>query len=92
MLLCVLLDWEVIQSAGGGKDNPTCTLTNQLFVPSSDECSELFRSGIIDLNVCFRPADRLAWIGKTYFFMRGAGEVDLNIEAKEIRENLTDFD
>ena len=24
--------------------------------------------------------------------MRGAAEVDLNIEAKEIRENLTDFD
>ena len=56
--------------------------------------AQLFGSGTIDLNVSKIGSDQTdsTWIGKTNLFMRGAGEVDLNIEAKEIRKNLTDFD
>ena len=128
--------WEIIQSAGGGTENPTCTLTpsrtsdywindtvngyivrvhnkrrTQLFVPSNDDCPvrtealsstrytvQLFSDGNINLKVSrICPNDPesqtdSAWTGKTYFFMRGAGEADLGIEAKEIRDNLTDFE
>ena len=128
--------WEIIQSAGGGTRNPTCTLTpsrtsdywindtvngyivrvhnkrrTQLFVPSNDDCPvrtealsstrhtvQLFSDGNINLKVsriCQNDPERQtdsAWIGKTYFCMRGAGEADLEIEAKEIRDNLTDFE
>ena len=128
--------WEIIQSAGGGTENPTCTITpsrtsdywindtvngyivrvhnkrrTQLFVPSNDDCPvrtealsstrytvQLFSDGNINLKVSrICPNDPesqtdSAWTGKTYFFMRGAGEADLGIEAKEIRDNLTDFE
>ena len=59
---------------------------------------QLFGDGSIDLNVsriCPTDSDYQTdsvWTGKTYFFMRGAGEANLEIEAKEIRDNLTDFD
>ena len=68
----------------------------QLFVPSNTV--QLFGDGSIDLNVCricsigSEYQTDSVWTGKTYFFMRGAGEADLEIEAKEIRDNLTDFD
>ena len=59
---------------------------------------QLFGDGSADLNVsriCKNDSDYQTdsvWTGKTYFFMRGAGEANLEIEAKEIRDNLTDFD
>ena len=108
--------WEVIQSAGGGQDNPTCAITpsktsdywlhditqgyiarvhnkkrNQLYVPSNDDCPVrtealssmrytvlLLEDGSVDLDISKIGTDQKknsSWTGKTYFFMRGAGEI-----------------
>ena len=74
--------------------NDDCPVSTEA-LSSTRYTVQLFGDGSIDLNVSRIGSEQQTnstWTGKTYFLMRGAGGADLDIEAKEIRENLTDFD